>query len=113
MVATGDYDQALTFHKRHLATAQRLDHQQSCLHALGNLGNVCTATSQYPQAADYYRQQLSRAQDSGDPLGVCLAQGNLGAVAIALGDYDETAAGYFDQAIALATELGMPLAEDC
>ena len=25
----------------------------------------------------------------------------------------ETAAGYFDQAIALATELGMPLAEDC
>ena len=25
----------------------------------------------------------------------------------------ETAAGYFEQAIALATELGMPLAEDC
>lgn len=82
----GEYEQALTYHQRHLAIAQSLAHKQNLLHALGNLGNVFSTLSQYAQAADYYHQQLTIAREIGDRHREGQALSNLGNTYRAVGD---------------------------
>ncbi len=108
----GQYDLAINFHQQYLTIAREVGDQRGEGNALGNMGITQIKLKQYPEALGNLQAVLEIFRAIHSPAGEATALKYLAEVHQALGEV-EVARQYCQQALALATELGIPLAADC
>ena len=60
-----DYKQALVYHKKLLAIAEKLVDRRGMGVAYGNMGNAYQSLGEYQQAKDHYKQALTISKETG------------------------------------------------
>ena len=114
----GRYEEAITCHYRYLDIAQEIGDRYSEGTALNNLGMVYSEriignrTNNLEQAIHYLQHSLEIATEIGNRRGEAEALKNLAEAYPQLGNHS-LALEYCDRALAIATELGIPLAKEC
>jgi tetratricopeptide (TPR) repeat protein len=108
----GQYEQAIDLHRQHLRIAREIGNRQGEGIALANLGASQTKLEQYPDSLINNQKALEIFREIGNKANESEALKNLAELHQALGK-SEMGCQYCQQALALATELGIPLAEEC
>ncbi len=108
----GQYDQAINFHQQALIISREIGARQGEGQDLGNLGNTNNSLQQYSESLTNSQTALVIFQEIGDQAVVAEVLKNLAEVHQSLGEV-EVARQYCQQGLALATELGIPLAAEC
>jgi tetratricopeptide (TPR) repeat protein len=107
-----DYTKALDLQNQKLAIACELGIRVSKAYALSGLGEVFIKLERYSEASEILRNALQIGQGTGERSLEAEALKNLADLHQALGEV-EAARQYGQQALALATELGIPLKAEC
>ncbi|MEG4862162.1 MULTISPECIES: tetratricopeptide repeat protein [unclassified Microcoleus] len=110
--ALKQYDRALDFHQQYLKIAQEIGNRQGEGIALVNLGVTQLKLEQCSDSLTNIQLALELFQEIGDRANEATALKNFAELHQALGEV-EVAQQYCQQALALATELGIPLAAEC
>ena len=108
----GQYEQAIDHYQQSLTIAREISDRRGEGNALGNMGATFLKIGQYPASLTHIRAALEIFREIGDRGNEAEALKNLAALHQALGEI-ETARRYCQQALALATTLGVPLAAEC
>ena len=108
----GQYEQAIDHHQQCLTITREIGDRQGEGIALVNLGETFLKIDQYPESLTHNQAALEIFREIGDRRDEAEALKNLAALHQALGEI-ETARRYCQQALALATALGIPLAAEC
>jgi tetratricopeptide (TPR) repeat protein len=108
----GQYEQAIDFYQQALTIAREIGDRQGEGNALGSLGGTQFKLEQYSKSLTHNQLALKIFQKIGDRNGESEALQQLAELHQTLGEI-EVAQQYCQQALALATELGIPLAEEC
>ena len=108
----GRHEQAIDLYQQYLAIAQETRDRRGEGIALTNLGATQLKLEQYLESLTKTQAALEVFQEIGDKTSEAEALKNLAEVHQALGE-GEVARQYCQQALALATELGIPLQEEC
>lgn len=107
-----EYQQALDCHLRQLAIVQEISDRQGEGRALSSIGATQIKLTRYEEALKNFHIALEIFCEISDKSGEAEALKNLAELHQALGEV-EMARQYCQQALALATELGIPLAAEC
>jgi tetratricopeptide (TPR) repeat protein len=108
----GDYDRAISCYEHQLQIAREIEYILSEGEALCNLGNTLIQVENYVKALDYFQQSLNIFREIGSRANEVKALKSLAEVHQHLGNLN-TAIEYSDLALAIATELNIPLANEC
>ncbi|MGI0490942.1 tetratricopeptide repeat protein [Alkalinema pantanalense CENA528] len=108
----GKYEQAIDYHQQHLIMMRTIGERQGEGVALANIGATQLKLEQYPESLTNTQTALKIFQEIGFRSGETKALQQLAELHQALGEV-EVARQYCQQALALATELGIPLADEC
>ena len=108
----GQYERTISFHQQHLMIAQEIGDRAGEGNALANMGATQLKLEQYPESLTHNQTALEILQEIGYREGEAHALKNLAELHQALGEIEE-ARQYCQQALALATELSIPLADEC
>ncbi|NEO88568.1 MAG: tetratricopeptide repeat protein [Spirulina sp. SIO3F2] len=108
----GQYEQTINFYQQHLTIAQDIGDRVGEGTALVNMGATLLKLKDYPESLTNNQAALKIVREIGFRGGEAEALKNLAEVHQALGEI-ETAKQYAQQALALATELGIPLKAEC
>ncbi|MEM7712368.1 MAG: tetratricopeptide repeat protein [Cyanobacteria bacterium P01_A01_bin.68] len=108
----GEYERAIEFLQQHLMLAREIGDLRGEGIALINMGATQLKLEHYPECLTNNQAALEIFRGVGDRDGKAKVLKNLAELHQALGEV-EVACQYCQQALALATELGIPLAEEC
>ena len=108
----GNYEKAIDFLQQHLTIARDIDDRRGEGIALVNMGGTQLKQKQYSESLTNNQAALAIFQEIGDRTNKAEALKNLAELHQALGEM-ETARQYCQQALSLATELGIPLKAEC
>jgi tetratricopeptide (TPR) repeat protein len=108
----GEYDKALECHKESLKISLKVDYRRGQGNFLSNLGEVQIKLKQYSEALINLDDSLKILREVGDRANEAIALKNLAELHLASGGV-EVAWCYCQQALILATELGIPIAAEC
>ncbi|WP_293127020.1 tetratricopeptide repeat protein [Microcoleus sp. bin38.metabat.b11b12b14.051] len=108
----GEYDRAISCYQHQLQIAREIGYILSEGEALCNLGNTLIQVENYVEALDYFQQSLNIFREIGSRANQAEALKSLAEVHQHLGHLD-IAIEFGDMALAIATELGIPLANEC
>jgi len=108
----GKYEQAIDLYQQHLTIAREIGDRNGEGNALVNTGATQLKLHQYSESLANNQAALEIFQEIGDRANEAEALKNLAELHQALGE-TETARQYGQQALALATELGIPLKAEC
>jgi tetratricopeptide (TPR) repeat protein len=108
----GEYGQAISFYQEHLTIAQEIGDKLGEGNALNHLGAAQIELKQYPNSIKNLGLALEIFCGINARNNLAEALKNLAKLHQALGELKE-AQQYCQQALGLATELGIPLAEEC
>jgi tetratricopeptide (TPR) repeat protein len=108
----GGYDRAISCYKQQLQIAREIGYILSQGEALCNLGNTLIQVENYVEALDYFQKSLNIFRNIGSRPNEAEAMKSLAEVHQHLGHLD-VAIEFSDRALAIATELGIPLANEC
>ncbi|MGB3493635.1 MAG: tetratricopeptide repeat protein [Elainellaceae cyanobacterium] len=108
----GQYERAIDFHQQHLGIAREIGDRRGEGNSLGNLGVTQLKLKQYSEALSNLTTVLAIFRELGGRNGEAEVLKGLAELHQALGEV-ETARQYGQQALALATELGIPLKAEC
>jgi tetratricopeptide (TPR) repeat protein len=108
----GNYEQAITFHQQYLAIAQETGDRQGQATALINIGVNQIQLNDWSDSLQKLRTALNTFREIGSRYGEAASLKYLSELYQALGEV-EVARQYAQQALALATELGIPLKVEC
>jgi len=108
----GQYEQAIAHHQQYLTIAREIGDRQGEGIALVNWGETQIKLEHYPDALENTIAALAIFREIGDRANEAETLKNLAELHQKLGEA-EVARGYCEQALALATELGIPLVEEC
>jgi tetratricopeptide (TPR) repeat protein len=106
------YEQAIDFCQQSLKIARGIADRRGEGLALTNMGATQLKLEQYPESLANNQTALEIFQETGDRANEAQILKNLTELHQALGEV-EVAQQYCQQALALATELGIPLADEC
>ncbi|MBD1867008.1 tetratricopeptide repeat protein [Cyanobacteria bacterium FACHB-471] len=106
------YEQAITYHQQYLTIAREIGDKRGKGIALVNWGATQIKLQQYPEALASSIAALAIFREIGDRANEAEALRNLAELHQKLGEAD-VAREYCEQALALATELGIPLVKEC
>lgn len=106
------YEEAIEYHQQSLTLAREIGNLQGEGNALVNLGETQLNLKQHSESLAHNQTALTIFRDIGDREGEAVALKNLAELNQALGEI-ETARQYCQQALALATELKIPLVTEC
>jgi tetratricopeptide (TPR) repeat protein/DNA-binding Xre family transcriptional regulator len=109
---SGKHEQAIACYQQYLMIAREISDRQSEGVALGNLGVVQLRLKQYPASLTHIQSALDVFREIGMKAAEAETLRNLTELYQALGKV-EIARQYCQQALALATELDIPLAAEC
>ncbi|MBE9040788.1 tetratricopeptide repeat protein [Oscillatoriales cyanobacterium LEGE 11467] len=107
-----EYQRAIDFHQRSLAVAKEIKNYQGEGIALVNFGKIEFTLERYSKALENMQRALEIFETISSRSGEATALQNLAAINEKLGNID-VALEYCDRALKIATELGIPLAQDC
>jgi tetratricopeptide (TPR) repeat protein len=110
--ALGDYSKALDLQNQKLAIAREIRSRTSESYALSGLGEVFIKLERYAEPLEVLQSALEICQETGERSLKAEVLKNLAELHQALGK-GEVARQYCQQALALATELGIPLKAEC
>ncbi|GAB4151090.1 MAG: hypothetical protein Fur0046_30370 [Cyanobacteria bacterium J069] len=108
----GQYERAIDFHQQSLSIAQEIGDRRGEGAALVNMGETQLKLEQYAESLTNNQAALEIFREIGDRANEAEALKNLAEVHQALGE-GAVARHYGEQALALATELGIPLQAEC
>jgi tetratricopeptide (TPR) repeat protein len=108
----GQYERAIDFYQQRLMIAREIGDRRGESTALVNIGATQLKLEQYPECLTNNQAALELFREIGLRAGEAAALKNLAEVHHALGAI-EVARQYCQQALALATELGIPLVAEC
>jgi tetratricopeptide (TPR) repeat protein len=108
----GKYKQAIDFHKQHLRIAREIGNLQGEGISLNNLGASQIKLEQYQDSLINIQKALGIFREIGNKANEAEALKSFAELHQALGK-SELGYRYCQQALALSTELGIPLAEEC
>jgi tetratricopeptide (TPR) repeat protein len=108
----GQYEQAVDYHHQYLAIAREIDDRQGEGNALINIGTTQINLNQYPESLINNQAALEIFREIGSRDGEAEALSNFAELYLALSE-GHVAQQYCQQAFVLATELGIPLADEC
>ena len=108
----GQYERAIDFYEQRLMIAREIGDRRGEGIGMGNLGETQLELKQYSESLNNNQSALEIFREIGDRAGEAEALKNLAALHHALGEI-EAAREYCQQALALATELGIPLQTEC
>ncbi|NJL91195.1 MAG: ATP-binding protein [Coleofasciculaceae cyanobacterium SM2_1_6] len=108
----GQYEQAINFHQQSLTIAREIGELQGEGAALVNMGATQIKLEQYPESLTNNQTALEIFREIGLRVGEAEALKNLAEIYQILGEV-EVARQYCQQGLALARELGIPLAAEC
>ena len=106
------YDLAIDYYQQSLVISQEIGDSQGEGTAHVNIGRIQLKLEQYPESLTHNQIALEIFQEISAKDGEAEALHNLAELHQALGEV-EVAQQYCQQALALAIELGIPLAEEC
>ena len=110
--ALGDFTKALDLQNQKLTIAREIQSRQTESYALSGLGEAFIKIERYVEASEVLQSALGICQETGGRSLEAEVLKNLAELHQALGAVD-TARQYGQQALALATELGIPLKAEC
>ena len=108
----GDINQAIEYHKQHLAIAKELGDMSDERNAYHILGSAYEKLGDFNQAIEYHKQHLNIVKQLGDRACEGHAYNNLGMAYRELGDISQAIA-YHRQALSIAKEQADRTGEDC
>jgi tetratricopeptide (TPR) repeat protein len=108
----GQYEQAIAHHQQSLTIAREIGNKNGEGIALMNWGGTQIKLEQYPDALENSLAALTIFREIGDRSNEAETLKNLAELYQKLGEAD-VAREYCEQALALATELGIPLKAEC
>ncbi len=108
----GRNEEAIDFHQQYLTIAREIGDRLGEGVGLVNMGETQIKLKQYSESLTNNQAALEIFQEIGSRQGEAYALKNLAELHYALGKID-LARQYCQQALVLATELGLPLAADC
>jgi tetratricopeptide (TPR) repeat protein len=108
----GQYEDAISFYQQHYIIECKIGDRQGEGIALANLGEAELKVEQYSESFTHNQLALEIFREIGDRASESATLKNLAELHQALGKI-EKAQHYCHQALALATELGIPLAAEC
>jgi tetratricopeptide (TPR) repeat protein len=108
----GKYEKAIKSFERSLSISRKLGDCNEQGNVLGSLGRTFVKLEKYSEALENFLSALEQFQSIGDRATEAFTYCELAKLHQKLGS-TETALDYCDQVLALATELGIPLAEEC
>jgi tetratricopeptide (TPR) repeat protein len=108
----GQYEQAIGFHQKALVIKREIGYRLGEGNALVNMGATQLKLERYSESLTNTQAALEVFCEIGDRAGEAEALKQLAEMHQALGEV-EVARQYCQQALMLATELGIPLAEEC
>mgnify|MGYP000293313587 CR=1 FL=1 len=108
----GQYERAIDFLQQYLTIALEIGDRRGEGNALVNMGATQLKLKQYPESLTHNQAALEIFREIGFRAGVAEALKNLAELHHALGEV-EVARQFCQQALALATELGIPLKAEC
>ncbi|MEM9486385.1 MAG: tetratricopeptide repeat protein [Cyanobacteria bacterium P01_F01_bin.116] len=106
------YERAIDFYQQRLTIAREIGDRNGEGIGLVNMGGTLLKLTQYPESLIHSQTALEIFREVGDKASEAEALKNLAEVHQALGEI-ETARQYCQQALVLATELGIPLVAEC
>ncbi len=101
----GDYDAALGWYRKSLATEEQGDNRAGMANSYGQLGRVAQDRGDYDAALDWYRKSLAIFEQFGDRAGMARGYHQLGMVEQHRGDYD-SALDWYRKSLAIKEQLG-------
>ncbi len=108
----GQYERAIDFYQQNLTITREIGDRGGEGAALVNMGATQLKLKQYPESLTHNQAALEIFREIGFRAGVAEALKNLAELHHALGEV-EVARQFCQQALALATELGIPLKAEC
>ncbi|MBD3884133.1 tetratricopeptide repeat protein [Phormidium tenue FACHB-886] len=108
----GNYTEAIEYHQQHLAIAREIGNRQGEGNALVNWGCTLIRLEQCSEALEYLQASLEIFQEIGDREGEAEALLRLAELHQKIGSI-ELARQECARALAIATELGIPLVKEC
>jgi tetratricopeptide (TPR) repeat protein len=108
----GDYEQSINYYQQSLALSRKIDERRIEADSLNNLGIVQMKLEQYPIALENLLKGLEVYRDVGGRDGEAETLKNLADLYQALRQFEDSRY-YCRQALAIATDLGLPLKEEC
>jgi len=100
----GEYEKAITYHKKSLAIDRKIKNRQGEAASLGNLGNAYEALGKYELAIAKYKESLAIQVEIEDRPGEAKSLGNLGLPYYSLGEYEQ-AITYHEKSLAIKQEI--------
>ena len=108
----GDYSRALELQEEKLKIVREINRRTSEAYALSGLGEIFIKLKRHEEASEVLQNALEICQKTGDRSLEAEILKNLAELHQVLGEVD-VARQYGQQALALATELGIPLKAEC
>ncbi|MBL1179319.1 tetratricopeptide repeat protein [Pantanalinema sp. GBBB05] len=108
----GDYPRAIEYHKQHLTIARAIGARQGEGNSLVNWGSTLIKLEQYLEAKQYLQISLKIFRELGERDGETEALLRLGELYYKIGELG-LAQNFCDRALTLASELGIPLVNEC
>jgi two-component sensor histidine kinase len=102
--ATGEYRDALVYHRRSLSVRLKINNEKGVAHAFNNIGETFSRIGQYDSAITNLKKSLIIKEKLGDKLGSAHSLNSLGNVYSKLGSPKE-AETYFNKALQLRREV--------
>lgn len=106
----GDYDEAISKHKKALKVAEQTNNLLAKGVALGNIGLIYHDKGEQEKAPQYYHEDLEIFRDIGYKLGEATALGSIGLVYHDKGE-PEKALQYYQESLAINREIEYKLGE--
>ena len=100
----GDYNQALLWYQKALATYQHLDMPTRVATLINNIGLVYSVLSNHNKALEYYFKSLKIQEKNNNKSGAALTLGNIGIIYFDLGDADK-ALEYYKKSLEIRLEI--------
>jgi len=107
-----DFAKAIEYQKRHLDIARELQDRRGEGEALCNLGVTLARLKKYSEALEHLHSSIKISRTIGTRSIEAFALNSLAKIHLILGDA-VLALKYCNQALIIATELGIPLAKEC
>ncbi|MCC3473502.1 MAG: tetratricopeptide repeat protein [Microcoleus sp. PH2017_15_JOR_U_A] len=108
----GEYKQAIDLYQQHLILAREIEDRLGEGNALNHLGETQIKLEQYPESMEKLNRALEIFREISARRNKAEVLKNLAELHQAMGEFD-VARQYCQQALALATELGIPLVAEC
>jgi tetratricopeptide (TPR) repeat protein len=108
----GNYPKAIEYHQHHLDIARQIGDREGEAAALCNLGNTQSELQRYAEAWECLQAELEIFREIGESVSEAIVLYNLAELHHQMGNLD-LAVSDCDRALYIATELSIPLAQDC